>query len=106
MSEENEVPRKFRKKPTIIEAIQLTPELFWFCYKQDWCGPLPEPFNSLSFNGSYNPIYKTISSVWVPIITLKGTMRGDMGDWIIKDVKGEFYSCKPDIFEMTYEEVL
>lgn len=30
-------------------------------------------------------------------------MRVDVGDWIIKGVKGEFYPCKPDIFEATYE---
>jgi hypothetical protein len=37
------------------------------------------------------------------IRTLEGTMRADLGDWIIKGVKGEFYPCKPDIFEQTYE---
>jgi hypothetical protein len=36
---------------------------------------------------------------------LEGEMRGDVGDWIIKGVKGEFYPCKPDIFEATYEKV-
>jgi hypothetical protein len=39
------------------------------------------------------------------IVTLEGNMRADPGDWIIKGVKGEFYPCKPDIFEATYEEV-
>ena len=37
------------------------------------------------------------------IETLEGKMRADVGDWIIKGVKGEFYPCKPDIFEATYE---
>jgi hypothetical protein len=32
-------------------------------------------------------------------------MIASVGDWIIKGVKGEFYPCKPDIFENTYEEV-
>ena len=32
-------------------------------------------------------------------------MTADCGDWIIKGVKGEFYPCKPDIFEATYEPV-
>jgi hypothetical protein len=36
------------------------------------------------------------------IETLEGVHRADVGDWIIKGVKGEFYTCKPDIFEMTY----
>lgn len=37
--------------------------------------------------------------------TLEGTMNGGCGWWIIKGVKGEFYPCKPDIFETTYEAV-
>ena len=39
------------------------------------------------------------------IQTLEGKMRADRGDWIIKGVNGEFYPCKPDIFEKTYEPV-
>ena len=39
------------------------------------------------------------------IKTLEGDMRADIGDYVIKGVKGEFYPCKPDIFEMSYEEV-
>lgn len=38
------------------------------------------------------------------IYTLEGVMRCEPGDWIIRGVKGEFYPCKPDIFEQTYEE--
>jgi len=37
------------------------------------------------------------------IYTLEGTMTADIGDWIIKGVDGEFYPCKPHIFEQTYE---
>ena len=39
------------------------------------------------------------------IRTLEGDMRADDGDWIIKGIKGEFYPCKPDIFESSYEAV-
>ena len=39
------------------------------------------------------------------IETLEGDMTARIGDWIIKGVKGEFYPCKPDIFETTYELV-
>jgi hypothetical protein len=39
----------------------------------------------------------------VVIATLEGDMTASPGDWIIKGVKGEFYPCKPDIFEATYE---
>ncbi len=76
---------KFRKKPVVIEARQVPvggnttdPSL------AEWCG------------GS-------ASSDHVLIKTLEGTMCADVGDWIIKGVKGEFYPCKPDIFEATYE---
>ena len=39
------------------------------------------------------------------ISTLEGQMRADVGDWVIRGVKGEFYPCKPDIFAATYEPV-
>jgi hypothetical protein len=37
------------------------------------------------------------------IHTLEGMMLARPGDWIIRGVKGEFYPCKPDIFDATYE---
>jgi hypothetical protein len=39
------------------------------------------------------------------IVTLEGTMRADVGDYVITGVKGETYPCKPDIFMATYELV-
>ena len=39
------------------------------------------------------------------IVTLEGAMEAEEGDWIIKGLRGEFYPCKPDIFEKTYGEV-
>lgn len=41
----------------------------------------------------------------IAIRTLEGTMSADLGDWIIKGVEGEFYPCKPSVFEATYELV-
>lgn len=41
----------------------------------------------------------------VEIKTLEGVMRGEAGDWIIRGIRGEFYPCKSDIFEQTYEAV-
>jgi hypothetical protein len=41
----------------------------------------------------------------ISIRTIEGTMDATPGDWIIKGVAGEFYPCKPDIFEATYEAV-
>jgi hypothetical protein len=44
--------------------------------------------------------------VTIDINTLEGVMRADENDFIIKGINGEFYPCKPDIFEKTYEEVI
>lgn len=81
---------KYRKKPVIIEAIIWRglniSEAVAFCGAEqlDIKGQFPGPLK---------------------IQTLEGTMEANIGDYIIKGVKGEVYPCKPDIFEMTYEEV-
>lgn len=41
----------------------------------------------------------------ITIETLEGDMTASINDWIIKGIKGEFYPCKPDIFEATYEAI-
>lgn len=78
---------KYRKKPVVIEAIQNqhNPDEVATFFGQDT-------------HFGYN------DGVWA-IITLEGTMEAQPGDWIIKGIKGEFYPCKPAIFEATYEEV-
>ena len=48
-------------------------------------------------------IYREVTGVLID--TGAGMVKAEPGDWIIKGVKGEFYPCKPDIFEETYEEV-
>lgn len=75
---------RFRKKPVEIEAIQ-------------WTGKLEclDAFN-------IPELRQSLGSKNVGIPTLEGTMIAHVGDWIIKGVKGEFYPCKPDIFELTY----
>lgn len=40
------------------------------------------------------------------IQTIEGTMRAKVGDFIIKGIKGEFYPCNPEIFRLTYEEIV
>jgi hypothetical protein len=81
---------KYRKKPIEIEARQLTkengPELW------EWADS--KPF--------YDPD-GTVSGL--SIYTLEGRMKAEFGDWVIKGVQGEFYPCKPDIFDATYEPV-
>ena len=79
---------KFRKKPVVIEAVQITLDTF--------NAPNPEHIPGVR----YDPVAKCAY-----INTLEGRMRADYGDWIIKGVNGEYYPCKPDIFEKTYEKV-
>ncbi len=83
---------KYRKKPIVIEARQFTgwnyPEL------NDWI--TGETHMYPSWVHQYEEII---------IPTLEGDMKASIGDYIIKGVKGEFYPCKPDIFEETYERV-
>ena len=77
---------RFRKKPVVIEAVQ--------------------------FNGNFEEIEsfvggdlgKDMTGRYV-VATLEGALQISGMDWIIKGVKGEFYPCKPDIFEATYEPV-
>ena len=79
---------KFRKKPVVIEAVQWTGDNL-----SELCKFVPKQFR-------HNKIYQPMG-----IVTLEGVMTVVEGDWIIKGLKGEFYPCKPDIFEMTYEPV-
>lgn len=83
--------KKYRKKPVVIEAIKLTKDniidVLTFCNN---CG---------------NIIASNEDDMGLSILTLEGTMLANIGDYIIKGVKGEFYPCKPDIFMQTYEEV-
>ncbi|MEM9605861.1 MAG: hypothetical protein AAGA99_00455 [Actinomycetota bacterium] len=85
---------EFQKKPVVIEARQITDSTVavrlaeWVpnAYVQYVQGPmgLPDQYRLM-------------------IPTLEGVMEAGTGDWIIKGVQGEFYPCKPDIFEQTYE---
>ena len=81
---------KFKKKPVVIEAFQLTDD--WFDLDH------PNPQHVIGF--LTNPHTRTVT-----IPTLEGDHLARVGDWIIKGVKGEYYPCKPDIFEQTYELV-
>lgn len=82
---------KYRKKPVIIEAHKLTVDNIDFI--ENWC------------KGSIKGIALPIEKRCIDIQTLEGEMRAEIGDYIIRGVKDEFYPCKPDIFEMTYEKV-
>lgn len=92
---------KYRKKPVVIEAIQLAMDNFdAVC---DFMGGTPVPKHNPDFgvdeHGNTNEPY-----LGVYIETLEGKMLANYGDYIIKGVNGEFYPCKPDIFEKTYDK--
>jgi hypothetical protein len=73
---------KFRKKPVVIEAEQFN--------------GIDLPHGTCRAPGKNQPAY---------IDTLEGRMTVSVGDWVIKGVNGEFYPCKPEIFEKTYDPV-
>lgn len=77
--------KKYKKKPVVIEAIQ-------------WTGD--NTFDVFNFVG-----YDCLESTKLVIHTLEGKHYASVGDYIIKGISGEYYPCKPDIFEKTYEEV-
>lgn len=80
--------RKFIKKPLEIEAFR-----FEFDDVPEW------------FTGDGVEIVESKEDFYCLIRTLEGTMRGEIGDYIIKGIKGEIYPCKADVFNLTYEEV-
>lgn len=88
-------PQRFRKKPVEIEAVRFDQSNGSVVAK--WCGGR----NQFEAKAS-DP---TDIAEWIDIPTLEGTMRANLGDWIIRGVAGEFYPCKPDIFDATYEAV-
>ena len=84
---------KYRKKPVEIEAVQ-------------WVSDnIEQVYEMLGDNLIINKD-EDKDDVKHFINTLEGKMEMSWGDYIIKGVKGEFYPCKPDIFELTYEKVI
>ena len=79
---------KFRKKPVVIEARQ-------------YIGDAGEAIDWIS--QGHGEAYANAEGLF--IVTLEGVMEVSHGDWVIKGVQGEFYPCKPDIFEQTYEQI-
>lgn len=87
---------KYRKKPVVVEAIKWTgnnyDKICKFCDKSYY------GYENLEAQAKNLPQY-------LFIYTLEGKMKAEVGDYIVKGVHGEFYPCKPDIFEETYEVV-
>lgn len=80
---------RYRKKPVVIEARELTADNIRDIH--EW---ITEAGGLAWMAVPANELY---------IETLEGSMHASIGDYIIKGIKGEFYACKPDIFELTYE---
>lgn len=90
---------KFRKKPVVIEAFQITDGNVLGDDGQwpDWLQDAVERVGA----GSVQIVADDTTALTVE--TLEGTHNASYGDWIIRGVKGELYPCKPDIFAATYE---
>lgn len=84
---------KYRKKPVVIEAWEFTRDSLKAA--DSWVRRYRNDINLFSQYGG--------EVLYIEIKTLEGTMRAELGDYIIKGIQGEFYPCKPDIFEATYE---
>ncbi|MEU8334834.1 hypothetical protein [Micromonospora tulbaghiae] len=92
---------KFRKKPVEIDAVQWTSASDAFSLV-DWADGSVEYDEYTS-----GPSDPETGDDWgrLSVNTLEGEHVATPGDWLIKGVQGEFYFCKPDVFEATYERV-
>lgn len=98
---------KYRKKPVVIEAVQL----LWGNWNEmcDFAGvgKLSDGKPQGCYvgeDGKALPDGKTSEEIGLLIPTLEGLHLARQSDWVIKGIKGELYPCKPDIFKATYEE--
>lgn len=93
---------RYRKKPVVIEAMRFRnfDTYLAICAWARRCGVGKDTTPSLGelfrFEGGPKPL--------MLVRTLEGTMAVNVGDWIIRGVEGEFYPCRDDIFEQTYEQ--
>lgn len=88
---------KYRKKPVVIQAWRVPPVDGPRDSTHDCPGWLAQEVAA--------GIVEPIKTGGLSIDTREGTMRADVGDWVIQGVKGELYPCKPDIFAATYDLV-
>lgn len=93
-------PDRYRKKPVVIDAIQWTGNNLRavICFTDG-----PPDTRTIHAGLKWEQYEDLVQREGLKIYTMEGTMNADIGDYIIKGVKGEFYPCKPDIFAATYE---
>jgi hypothetical protein len=98
---------KFRKKPVVIDAFEFTGGPVSGLAVMEWIASFDDGF---THDVRDEPEFEWHAAVedgrpeGFNIPTLEGVMTASPGDWIIRGVQGEFYPCKPDIFEQIYEE--
>lgn len=85
--------KKYKTKPCEIEAIK-------------WTGDNFEEIAKFTNYKAYMELMYSSMKKELIIKTLEGDMMATVGDYIIKGLRGEFYSCKPDVFHKKYEEIL
>lgn len=91
--------QSYRKRPVVIEAARFStnnePETRVMDAIVNWINQGKNPDEPHAWHNSTN----------IFIQTLEGLHTANVGDFIIKGIKGEFYPCKPDIFQQTYEKI-
>ena len=104
------LPKKFKKRPVVIEAMQLEGtnadmHAVYQWIERNTLGSF-EPLDVIEGRKPYPASGVSIDprDGRLIISTLEGLHWADPGDWIIRGVQGEFYPCKPGIFDATYEE--
>ncbi len=96
---------KFRKKPVVIEAFQITS--LTRNDNKDWPVWLSQAWQKdHTEKGAFYPVGDRVNGERLAIQTLEGMQWVSMNDYIIQGVEGEIYPCKPDIFEKTYDLVV
>ena len=97
---------KYRKKPVVIDAVQLLWSTWSEMCEHAGVGKLSDGKPEGCYvDADGQRTNHTDGRIGLNIPTLEGLMLGIEGDWIIRGVKGELYPCKPDIFAATYEPV-
>ena len=98
---------KYRKKPVVIEAVQLRCDTWLEMREFAGVGKLEDGKpERVMVNARNEPVEQGGDGrIALAIPTREGVMVGVENDWIIKGVKGELYPCKDEIFKLTYEPV-
>ncbi len=89
--------KKYRKKPVLVDGFQITEDFI-----MDYVGGEKIPGVELS-QISWHPADRVLGSYRLTVKTLSGPVCIQVGDWLLKGVKGELYPCKDEIFRETYD---